>query len=430
MKLLALGDIHLGRRPSRLPEELAGRAADFCPAKALQLTVDAAIENGVDAVLFAGDVVESEDDYFEALRELQTNIDRLTRAGIQVIAVAGNHDVNVLPRLADLFKDISGFRLLGRGGQWESHTIKADDATVHLWGWSFPEKRVTSSPLTGWTFDRNPGINLGLLHCDRDQHTSPYAPVMSREFPATGLDGWLLGHIHKPDDLTPDDLNGYLGCLSGMDPGETGARGPWLVKIAEGRITEVAQWPLAPVRWESLQVDLSDMADVFELENILITSTTEFDQQFSDAQWTPEIIGLRVTYTGRTHLGNEVRNRLSGMERQSLFFEVNGRHYFVEHQEVQTLPDVSLAHLAERDDLPGLLAQRLLLLDQQEDDHARIEMIRAAQEQIRKSLAQPVWQALDEEPELLDDEHVAVLLRKAGEQALDKLLAQQSESGK
>ena len=89
MKLLALGDIHLGRRPSRLPEELAGRAADFCPAKALQLTVDAAIENGVDAVLFAGDVVESEDDYFEALRELQTNIDRLTRAGIQVIAVGG-----------------------------------------------------------------------------------------------------------------------------------------------------------------------------------------------------------------------------------------------------------------------------------------------------------------------------------------------------
>ena len=87
-----------------------------------------------------------------------------------------------------------------------------------------------------------------------------------------------------------------------------------------------------------------------------------------------------------------------------------------------------LAHLAERDDLPGLLAQRLLLLDQPEDDGTRIEMIRAAQEQIRKSLDQPVWQALDEEPELLDDDHVAELLRKAGEQALDKLLAQQSES--
>ena len=225
--------------------------------------------------------VESEDDYFEALRELQTNVDRLTSAGIQVIAVAGNHDVNVLPRLADLFKDISGFRLLGRGGNWESHTIKTDDATVHLWGWSFPEKRFTSSPLTGWTFDRKPGINLGLLHCDRDQHKSPYAPVMSHEFPATGLDGWLLGHIHKPDVLTPDDLNGYLGCLSGMDPGETGAHGPWLVNIAEGRITEVEQWALAPVRWESLYVDLSVMADVVELENILVASTSNFDQQFA-----------------------------------------------------------------------------------------------------------------------------------------------------
>ena len=116
------------------------------------------------------------------------------------------------------------------------------------------------------------------------------------------------------------------------------------------------------------------------------------------------------------------------MDRQSLSFKVHGRHYFVEHHKVQTLPDVSLAHLAERDDLPGLLAQRLLLLDQPEDDHVRIEMIRAAQEQFRKSLAQPVWQALEEEPELLDDDHVARLLKNAGEQALDKLLAQQSES--
>ena len=43
MKLLAIGDIHLGRIPLRLPEELAGRAHELGPAEAWRRAVDAAI---------------------------------------------------------------------------------------------------------------------------------------------------------------------------------------------------------------------------------------------------------------------------------------------------------------------------------------------------------------------------------------------------
>ena len=59
--LLAIGDIHLGTRPSSLPENLdeAGLTVrDLGPEAALQRTVDLAIQDRVDAVLLAGDVVE------------------------------------------------------------------------------------------------------------------------------------------------------------------------------------------------------------------------------------------------------------------------------------------------------------------------------------------------------------------------------------
>ena len=88
--------------------------------------IDFAIEEKLDAVLFAGDVVESTNSRFEAMRPLEEGIRRLLKAGIQVIAVAGNHDVEALPRLAAL---IDGFTLLGAGGQWEAKMITKNQMT-------------------------------------------------------------------------------------------------------------------------------------------------------------------------------------------------------------------------------------------------------------------------------------------------------------
>ena len=186
MRILAVGDMHLGRTPSRLPEELLDQARDLGPAGAWDRTVNTAINAGVTAVLLAGDVVERENDFFEAYRELERGVQRLAEAGIEVIGVAGNHDVKVLPRLA---KHIPEFRLLGQDGQWESCRIADNENSITLWGWSFPRKEFRTSPLSGQSFKPEAGINLGLLHCDRDAVNSPYAPVSSRELQQAGLDG-------------------------------------------------------------------------------------------------------------------------------------------------------------------------------------------------------------------------------------------------
>src|SRR5690606_36767750 len=136
-----------------------------------------------------------EHDFFEGYRELQRGVARLLAAGIRTLAVAGNHDVEVLPRLAD---QLHGFELLGRGGIWERITVSAAAEQLSLHGWSFPRRRVSSSPLEGAELARGPGVNLGLLHADRDQLDSHYAPVTSAQLQHSAVDGWLLGHIHAP----------------------------------------------------------------------------------------------------------------------------------------------------------------------------------------------------------------------------------------
>ena len=170
MRVLAVGDIHLGRTPSRLPSDLSAR--ELGPAEAWRRAVDAALEAEVAAVLLAGDVVDRDEDFFEAYRELESGVRRLADEGIAVIGVAGNHDVEVLPRLA---RHIPEFRLLGAGGRWESCRIAAGGEAVTLWGWSFPRARFSASPLADQRFERLPGINLGLLHCDRD--AGPDSPL-------------------------------------------------------------------------------------------------------------------------------------------------------------------------------------------------------------------------------------------------------------
>ncbi|MCY3750833.1 MAG: DNA repair exonuclease [Gammaproteobacteria bacterium] len=422
MKILAVGDIHLGRTPSRLPDELADRTRDLGPAGAWKRTVDVAIGAEVKAVLLAGDVVERENDFFEAYRELEQGVRRLTEDGIDVIGVAGNHDVKVLPRLA---RHIPEFRLLGVDGKWESCRIADGADSMTLWGWSFPRKEVLTSPLSGQSFKREAGINLGLLHCDRDAANSPYAPVGSRALQQAGIDGWLLGHIHKPDALSVESLNGYLGSLTGLDRSETGPHGPWLIGIGGGRIESVEQLPLAPLRWESIDVDLEGIGEPAEARGRVLTALKDIDRQITefavalDQPTTPDAVGVHIIFRGRTRFGAAVDGEFSGAQEKVIYTGTGNRDYFVQRTSVATRPERDLEDLAKQPSPPGLLAQRLLWLDEPEGHPDRDRLVAQAREALRSQTQKPVWNGLD-----TDDPDPAEWLRKAGLRALDQLLAQ------
>jgi DNA repair protein SbcD/Mre11 len=423
LKILFVGDMHLGRRPARLPPGLAARADALGPAGAWRRTVDLAIVERVEAVALAGDLVEREDDFFEAYRELHDGVVRLTAAGIRVLGVTGNHDVQVLPRLAD---QLEGFRLLGRGGRWESLTLGEGASQATIWGWSFPARHVEHSPLAGQRFERGAGVNLGLLHCDRDQPRSRYAPVRSAELSDAGLDGWLLGHIHAPDALAAPRPSGYLGSLTGLDPGEPGARGPWLLSIEGGRVAEAAQQVLAPLRWEPLALELGGIERPEQAQDRLLEALQSLDTRLAALARPPEAVGLRVTLVGRSRHGTAAERLLGGELRAGVPVGGSRIHYFIEHLASLTRPELELEALAARQDPLGLLARRLAVLDADPDAPGRQELIEAARARLADVAAQARWQALDLPP--LDDEAVAGWLRQAAARLLEQMLAQQDSA--
>ena len=369
--ILAIGDMHLGTRCSGLPEELAGvDPKELTPAAALGRAVEFAIERQVSAVLLAGDVVESSNARFEAMAPLEQSVRRLVRRGIQVIAVAGNHDVDALPRLAAL---IDGFRLLGAGGRWEAVELEADGTPfAEVVGWSFGERHVRESPVAELLREPPPPgpalPRIGLLHCDLGASGGTYAPVRQSELDDAGLDAWLLGHIHKPSWqglLATDGARpcGYLGSLVGLDPTETGPHGPWLVKApAAGRV-ELEQAAIAPLRWERVDVPVDGIVDIEELGDRLADAAKEHFRELAQTGPVPRALGLRPRLTGSTAMVGDIRSWIDGAAWRSITRRVDNSVVFINKVIDAMQPLLDLDEIARGAGPDALLAQRLLRLE-------------------------------------------------------------------
>ena len=436
--LLAIGDVHLGTRPSSLPENLdeAGLTVrDLGPEAALERTVDLAIQDRVDAVLLAGDVVESTNARFEALRPLEAAVHRLDEAGIPVLAVAGNHDIEALPRLASR---IDGFTLLGAGGAWQVFRLEREGRpVVEIVGWSFPEREVLTSPLLGLreTLAAGPAgaevPRIGLLHADLDSSGGRYAPVARRELLEAGLDAWLLGHIHLPSLAAGSGRSGvpcgYLGSLVGLDPSERGPHGPWRVQVASDGTVSVEQVVLAPLRWETLTLSVEGLSDPEDLGDAILDAAGGLPRGFEETGTDLGALGVRIRLEGTSGDYPELRRwvdqrRWAGIQRQ-----IGTTLVFVNSVSTHFTPAIDLEELAAGADPPALLARKLLAL---EGEGAEAQaLIEAARHDLRPLAADGRWSALEsmrDKADPLSDQAVSERLRQAATASLNTLLAQRT----
>lgn len=431
VELLCVGDMHLGRRPRRVPAEIVdaigGGAAELSPVGAWRRVVRTAIERRVAAVCLAGDVVDSANHFFEAYAPLADGVGELARAGIDVVAVAGNHDGAVLPRLADA---VDSFHLLGRGGRWETRLV-GGESVVRLLGWSFPEPRVTTSPLAtlpaayarGRYEDGAPGgtPTLGLLHCDLDATASPHAPVARRELDVDGVAAWCLGHIHAPSDLGGARPAGYLGSVLGLDPTETGPHGPWLARAGDGRI-RLEHLPLSPLRWEWRAIDVTGARDEGELESRLLAAVREVAEEV-DAQGDARVLGLRARLTGESAVPRARRAAVLERAREGLNAQFGGLRVFLDRCVDGARAPIALDELARDDDPAGILARLLLALETAVADCDAL--VERATGPLRRAAMHSVFHELERDE--LEPADVREHLARAARLSLDALLEQRAQ---
>lgn len=419
MRLFCAADLHLGRVPSRLPADLPLAEADLGPTAAWHALVDACLDEGADALLLAGDLIDDERDLFGSFADLESGLRRLDQAGIPVVAVAGNHDVRSLPRLAAALPNL---RQLGRGGHWEEADLGGPGTPVRLVGWSFPDVHVTGSPLDApgrELLERDDVPTIGLLHADLDAGGGRYAPVASADLAATAVDVWLLGHVHVPSDFAAGLHAGYLGSLAAVDPGETGPRGAWLLTL-EGGDLRFERRALAPLRYLTVRCDV-DGADPDDALARVTASVRE--AAFGDDPARATAIRLHVR--GRVSDPAEVRRALTFDPDTPWTLEQDGRYAFVHDLVTSVSFRHDLTRLARLDDPIGVAARTLLQLrDPDAPEHAAL--LASARDRLAAVGRRSAFRTLD--PPRPSDDELRDRLDRATLRVLDELLASRDRS--
>ncbi|MEJ0048299.1 MAG: DNA repair exonuclease [Rhodospirillales bacterium] len=260
-RILHCADLHLDSPLRGLeadPDAPADRIRGATRAAFTNL-VDFALDQNVAVVLIAGDLYDGDWQDWRTGQFLIRELQRLTRAGIQIVAISGNHDAESVITRKLRWPDRATLLATARA---ETVTFAELGLAVH--GRGFPTKAVTETLLPSYP-PPSPGLlNIGLLHtcaAGRAGHER-YAPCTAEQLAAHGYDYWALGHIHAREILCRDPWVVFPGNLQGRHVGEEGAKGAMLITVEDGKIVgEPSHHALDVVRWRRLSVDLTGAAD-------------------------------------------------------------------------------------------------------------------------------------------------------------------------
>ncbi len=361
LRILVTGDLHIGRTSSRLPTSIPPDSEILRAVNGWHSIVDHAVNNDVDLLLLTGDVADQDNKFWEAIGPLQTGLRRLAEHGVRTLAVSGNHDHDVLPRLAEALGDEGNFMLLGRGGQWQRETITVDGRPVlHVDGWSFPEKVVNHDPVLSYPAWGGHGVAvLGLVHGDLDDPASRFAPLSLARLTAQPVDGWLLGHIHKPQLCAQGPpLVLYPGSPQALDFGERGVHGPWQFEVDAGRVGPPRQVPMSCCRYDEIKIDLTGIPDNAGFETAVLGAVQDAEQRIAvESGDGLEALSLRLRLTGRTPLFD----RISSLSETLLDYTGATSSLAVRIDKIypEVLPEIDLESLA-RGSTPLAVAARML----------------------------------------------------------------------
>ncbi len=333
MKLLCTADLHLGRSIP-LPESVSQEAHG--PARAWRLICDTAIDERVDALLIAGDAIDSAKSYAEGMATFRHGLRRLQAAGIPVVLTAGNHDWNLLPEAAMGFP---GVVPLGLAGRWETHRL----GEITIAGWSFPGRHYRETPMDGFPGSSD-GRTVGLLHCDLSGGDSPYAPVALGELEACPVDRWVLGHMHVPME---SGRVFYPGSPVGLNSGETGPRS--VVMLDTDGMT-MRRIPIPVLEWKMVTITEADLVEPDE-------SIASLVERMLDSEVGSVLTGFRVLFRGRTRRRRDFGKAAATLDNSCY------SGYFIHQAINDTKPWLDINELARGRRMSSLLAREITLME-------------------------------------------------------------------
>jgi DNA repair exonuclease SbcCD nuclease subunit len=265
MKFIHAADLHLDS-PMRGLDSYEGAPVDElrgATRRALEALVDLALRERVALVLLAGDIFDRDLGDFHSAIYFRSQLLRLTRGGIRVFIVKGNHDAE--GQIGRRLPEVDGVHVFSSR---TSEVIDLPELGVAVHGRSFPDRVVTQDLVPNYRDPVPARFNIGLLHTSLSGSAlhDPYAPTDVPTLVAKGYDYFALGHIHARQvvrEHAPRIV--YAGNLQGRHVGETGSKGCELVTVEDGRVVSADHVSLDVVRWHQLTLNVDGLDSITAL---------------------------------------------------------------------------------------------------------------------------------------------------------------------
>jgi hypothetical protein len=323
MRFLHLADVHLdtpfaGRRTE------VRRRLRAAVREAFGAAVDTALDEGVDAVVIAGDLFDGDTLSFQTERFLLDELRRLTGVGISVVYATGNHDPGRQQRRSRI-EWPEGVHVADGS---EPIRVAVHDREGRPTGWisavGHASDRETRDLSTRFPAPAGMLPEVAVLHAqvgssrDAESH-GRYAPTTVPALRKRGFDYWALGHVHRRQELSDDPAIHYPGNLQGRTPAESGARGGLLVELDGGQPARVVFRSFAPVRWETL--DWAGWEDAESLDALIRSTAQRWEDWLETEPGARCEWMLRIRMYGGTPLWRALRDPV---ERETLETELIG----------------------------------------------------------------------------------------------------------
>lgn len=286
---LASGKASLRRREQR---ELLRRLAEL------------AREEKVDMMLLSGDLLDSDNTYYETGEELNQCLRSLS---VPVFISPGNHDYYSPKSPYARLKLPSNVFVFSKN---ELEYVPLPQLGARVYGAAFTEK--SSGPLLqGFTAEREEGIaNIMCIHGEVGAKASDYNPISLEDIERSGMDYIALGHIHKASGLMKAGETWYSwpGCPEGRGFDETGEKTVSIVTLC-GEKCSLETRCIAGRRYESVRLDVTGV------DPLLAIHTSLPDDTMSDI--------YRITLVGEAEGNCDMARLYSNLE--EMFFELQIR---------------------------------------------------------------------------------------------------------
>ena len=190
------------------------------------------------------------------------------------------------------------------------------------------------------------------------------------------------------------------------------------------------QQPIAPLRWEPIEVLVEEEEDPEDLADRLLDEAERLARKIAEGGSNPKALGVRVRLVGPTRHFDAIRHRIEEGTWNNIARAVGDTVVFVNKVIDQLTLATSLEEIATGDDPPALMARKLIALDRgDEEGLALLELARSA---LRDTGEDTRWNPLEtirdaENP--LSDDALRSALKQSGTAALNTLLFQRQAGG-